>query len=352
MSRQLYAILRGVVRLPSASSSARHHARLTIFLISIVVVAFNCRWVFRDFEMYLSPIVPVIFLGICPLFLLASYYFRDIPSKAFPHIIDDARASDVFLQLVLYAHVVFYLFPLVLFGASQTIAESLVVNVLTYSTAYLPLLEDDRLLTCIFATYAVFAGVVASSSDTSFTEGMRHMLLQNCGYACLSRFLVFSFDSRFSPTASQLLSGHVDVHKALLTAPPHHSSASRRSLEDLLDFTRREGGPKSLAKLMVIYQGRARRKEELVAQLFFLYHCRVDKQLDAGILHILIGLLGLEMGHRGPVHDPDGLLHEAGSSGVSCMGVSSLGSANKSAASGTTQTTAERLRRRAWAMLA
>ena len=130
MSRQLYAILRGVVRLPSASSSARHHARLTIFLISIVVVAFNCRWVFRDFEMYLSPIelwlvlrdsagtgacfsaslwpdglasdqlqVPVIFLGICPLFLLASYYFRDIPSKAFPHIIDDARASDVFLNL-------------------------------------------------------------------------------------------------------------------------------------------------------------------------------------------------------------------------------------------------------------
>ena len=37
------------------------------------------------------------------------------------------------------------------------------------------------------------------------------MLLQNFGYAFLSRFLVFSFDSRFSPTASQL---HVDVHKA------------------------------------------------------------------------------------------------------------------------------------------
>ena len=82
-------------------------------------------------------------------------------------------------QLVLYAHVVFYLFPLVLFGASQTIAESLVVNVLTYSTAYLPLLEDDRLLTCIFATYAVFAGVVASSSDTSFTEGMLGRQLQS-----------------------------------------------------------------------------------------------------------------------------------------------------------------------------
>ncbi|CAE7403644.1 unnamed protein product [Symbiodinium sp. CCMP2456] len=349
MSRQLYAVLRGAVRLPNASSSARHHARLTIFVISIVVVAFNLRLVFRDFQMYLSPIVPVIFLGICPLFLLASYCFRDIPSKAFPHIIDDARASDVFLQLVLYAHVAFYLFPLVLFGASQTIAESLVVNVLTYSTAYLPLLEDDRLLTCIFGTYAVFAGVVAFASETSFTEGMKHMLLQNCGYAFLSRFLVFSFDSRFSPTASQL---HVDVHKALLTAPPHHSSASRRSLEDLLDFTRREGGPKSLAKLMVIYQGRARRKEELVAQLFFLYHCRVDKQLDAGILRILIGLLGLEMSHRGPVHDPDGLLHEVGSSEASCMGVSSLGSASKSTASGTTQTTAERLRRRAWAMLA
>ena len=26
---------------------------------------------------------------------------------------------------------------------------------------------------------------------------------------------------------------------------------------------------------------------------------------------------------RGPVHDPDGVLHEVGSSGASCMGVSS-----------------------------
>ena len=67
MSRQLYSVLRGAVRLPNASSSARHHARLTIFVISIVVVAFNCRWVFRDFEMYLSPIELRLISGFPPV---------------------------------------------------------------------------------------------------------------------------------------------------------------------------------------------------------------------------------------------------------------------------------------------
>ena len=46
----------GAIRLPGTSSAARHHARLTILVVSVIVVTVNCQ-VFAALRMYLSPVV-------------------------------------------------------------------------------------------------------------------------------------------------------------------------------------------------------------------------------------------------------------------------------------------------------
>ncbi|CAE7384773.1 jmjd4 [Symbiodinium natans] len=179
------------IRMPNASISARHHSRLAMFLCAIVVNAVNFT-VFDSFKMYLPFFVPCLFVVVCPLVLWTSYWCRDLPVKAFPHVIYDARASEMFLNILIFAILVLAMLPLLLHGSVQDIAESLIVNVMGYVTSFVPVLDNHIFISSCFALYALAAAMItlAHRDQAEFTEGMRHMLLQNCGYAILSRSLV------------------------------------------------------------------------------------------------------------------------------------------------------------------
>ena len=72
-----------------------------------------------------------------------------------------------------YAILVFAMFPLFVLGSAQTIAESLVVNVLAYTTAFLPLLSDHVLVTSLVALHALGAAMIAFAyrDEVEFTDG-------------------------------------------------------------------------------------------------------------------------------------------------------------------------------------
>ncbi|CAE7912596.1 unnamed protein product [Symbiodinium necroappetens] len=101
------------------------------------------------------------------------------------------------VQILIFLVLTFYMFPLLLFESDcQAVAESLVVGVLAYITAYYPVLERHTYLTCFVGLYAVVASMKMILSNASITNGMRHMLLQNCAYAILRRSLVYVLESR------------------------------------------------------------------------------------------------------------------------------------------------------------
>ena len=65
------------------------------------------------------------------------------------------------------------MFPLFVLGSAQTIAESLIVNVLAYTTSSLPLLSDHVLVTSLFALHAMGAVMIALAcrDEVEVTDG-------------------------------------------------------------------------------------------------------------------------------------------------------------------------------------
>ena len=58
-------------------------------------------------------------------------------------------------------------------GSAQSIAESLIMNVLGYTTAFLPILDDHVLATSGFALYGLAAAMItfANQDQVEFTDG-------------------------------------------------------------------------------------------------------------------------------------------------------------------------------------
>ncbi|CAE7773151.1 unnamed protein product [Symbiodinium sp. CCMP2592] len=300
--------IHGVIRLPQASNAARHRARLTLLVINVGVATVNYQ-IFADLKMYLAPIVPIAFVGICPASFLASYLRRHLPDKGFPHVLYDAQQSNMLMQILIFLVLTFYMFPLLLFdGDCQAIADSLVVGVLAYITAYFPLLERHTYLTCLVGIYAVVASMKTIFSDASFTKGVRHMLLQNCAYAILSRSLVYMLESR-----------------RVIPSSPVRSF--------------------SLARLRKTHLRRVWANKELFGQLLFLYHCRIDLEMDSRIVLRIVEFLRLQDDLvREDVHHLRLLF--ATSSEATCLGATGLAGSESSSQAKMSKPSMQAMRRR------
>ncbi|CAE7716147.1 Iars [Symbiodinium sp. KB8] len=94
-----------------------------------------------------------------------------------PFIWHDAHASNLFLMVVFYVIVGFYLFPLLLRGSVEELAESLCQNVCGYFATFLPLMDDIFFPTVLITVYAVMAStMVVMAGGVQLTAGVYALL--------------------------------------------------------------------------------------------------------------------------------------------------------------------------------
>ncbi|CAE7572561.1 Iars1 [Symbiodinium natans] len=220
-----------------------------------------------------KPALIVIYTVLLPIALFTSWRLRYRLDDRFPHIWDDARASNSLQLAMYYAIVAFHLLPLLLWGSGQEAAESLVLNVGGYFGVFLILLDNHMFATLLITLYAAAAFLKALVARASFTEGLIHQSLLTIAWAGVARFVLYRVDR------------YPHLKKILQDSPPSRRERSCLwHFETLIDIVSHREGRKSLAKVLSVYRLRQDRKEGLIAQFFWMYYATTTCRLPKNIL--------------------------------------------------------------------
>ncbi|CAE7670296.1 unnamed protein product, partial [Symbiodinium sp. CCMP2456] len=161
--------------MPKASGAARHRARLAILVVTVLLMFVQ---VVLEIGVHFSYTIQLINLVFMPVALCLAWHFQSQLESNIPFIWHDAHASNLLLTAMFYMIVVLYLFPLLLRGSAEDLAESLLLNVAGYFTVYLPLLDEIFFPTVLITVYAVMASaLVVTAGSVQVTAGMRQQVL-------------------------------------------------------------------------------------------------------------------------------------------------------------------------------
>ncbi|CAE7403419.1 unnamed protein product [Symbiodinium necroappetens] len=250
--------------------------------------------------------VRLVNLVLLPVFLYLGWHCRSELESNIPLVWHDAHASNLLQIVMFYVIVVFYLFPLLLHGSVEELAESLLINVGGYFAVYLPLMDNQIFFpTLLITVYAVMAStLVVMAGGVQLTAGIRQQLILEPILFILFRYILVKLD-----WATPL--------QTMLEASPRRrrESSSLPQFERLIDITSSREGRRSLRKVLGMYRLRQDKKEMLIAQFIWMYHAMTTRQLPRNALQAIFQFLD----------SAESTFADDSSSIASPVGVSSIG---------------------------
>ena len=278
------------------SAGVRHRSR--VIYLGYTVVSFLpklrlMKYTLQDENAW--KVAAVTACGVCNMCLMVAgivgWCTMDQLTEAKFYILEDPGASRCLLKCFSYAFLACYLYPVLLFGHAQLVAEAFLVIVACYYLLWVPLLDSSADTHCCVHAWCLVAFLRLAVQGAELTDPMQYCLKLYLVEGMVLRFLLYRSTRGNKELQHFPKKGFLD---AFARPPSSERHTSLEAFDTLFRLVKRDqgGGIHALYLARAVRQSWLHHRSLVRGQMMFTYHCICRQQISPDVIWRILEFVG------------------------------------------------------------